>query len=60
MRQQIVCWTHASGGLTAWDFVLARALDKVKIDYSPKWLKEHQEAASSDKTANAKVTPESN
>lgn len=37
--------THAVGTLTATDFVLARAIDEIKIDYSPKWLKENPQAA---------------
>jgi 4a-hydroxytetrahydrobiopterin dehydratase len=32
--------THAAGGLTLGDFVLAAKLDTVEVDYSPKWLKE--------------------
>jgi 4a-hydroxytetrahydrobiopterin dehydratase len=35
--------THAAGGLTIYDFKLAHALDEIKIDYSPKWLKSHPE-----------------
>ncbi|RYH32739.1 4a-hydroxytetrahydrobiopterin dehydratase [archaeon] len=38
---EIVLWTHAAGGLTKNDFVLAMAIDKVKMDYSPKWLKQN-------------------
>lgn len=33
-------FTHAVGGLTKFDFNLARELDKIDVDYSPKWLKE--------------------
>lgn len=40
---EIVLFTHAAGGLTLYDFKLARAVDGVYIDYSPKWLKEHPE-----------------
>ena len=38
---EVRIFTHAVGGLTAHDFSLARALDSIKIDYSPKWLKQH-------------------
>lgn len=37
---EIVLSTHAVNGLTAYDFKLARGLDEIIIDYSPKWLKE--------------------
>jgi 4a-hydroxytetrahydrobiopterin dehydratase len=37
--------THAANGLTKYDFVLAGAIDKIKIDYSPKWLRENPQAA---------------
>lgn len=40
---EIVLFTHAADGLTLYDFKLARAVDSVYIDYSPKWLKEHPE-----------------
>lgn len=33
-------FTHAVGGLTKFDFHLARELDKIEVDYSPKWLKD--------------------
>lgn len=44
---EIVIMTHAVNGLTCNDFVLARAIDQISIDYSPKWLREHPEAAPS-------------
>ena len=31
------------------DFIVAAALDDVKVDYSPKWLKENPAAASTAK-----------
>ena len=34
--------THAAGGLTKFDFVLAAKLDAIGVDYSPKWLKQQQ------------------
>jgi 4a-hydroxytetrahydrobiopterin dehydratase len=44
---EIVLHTHKLKGVTENDIALATALDeKVKIDYSPKWLREHSEAAS--------------
>ncbi|KAJ1443326.1 pterin 4 alpha carbinolamine dehydratase-domain-containing protein [Ochromonadaceae sp. CCMP2298] len=39
----VTCWTHAAEGLTQYDFKLARALDSVGVDYSPKWLKARPE-----------------
>lgn len=33
--------THAIGGLSLHDFVLAAKLDKVEVTYSPKWLREN-------------------
>lgn len=41
---EITINTHAVGGLTKYDFILARAIDTIKIDYSPKWLKENPQA----------------
>jgi 4a-hydroxytetrahydrobiopterin dehydratase len=36
---EVILWTHAAGGLTLYDFKLAKALETIEIDYSPKWLK---------------------
>jgi 4a-hydroxytetrahydrobiopterin dehydratase len=36
-------YTHSVGGITDNDFVLAQKLDEIKVEYSPKWLKEHPE-----------------
>ena len=33
--------THSIQGLTNYDFLLARGIDSVDIDYSPKWLQEN-------------------
>ena len=33
--------THAIGGLSLHDFVLAAKLDAVDVTYSPKWLREN-------------------
>lgn len=38
---EVIIWTHAIGGLTQSDFILAREIEKVKVDYSPKWLETH-------------------
>ena len=38
---EVVIWTHAIGGLTQSDFILAREMEKIKVDYSPKWLETH-------------------
>ena len=39
-------YTHSVGGITQNDIALAQRLsEQVKVAYSPKWLKEHPEAA---------------
>ena len=39
-------YTHSVGGITQNDIALAQRLsEQVKVVYSPKWLKEHPEAA---------------
>lgn len=38
---EVVLWTHAAGGLTAYDFKLARGIETIQVDYSPKWLQNH-------------------
>lgn len=43
-------WTHKLGGVTENDLILAQKLDaQVQVDYSPRWLKAHPEAASTAK-----------
>ena len=42
---EVIIWTHAVGGLTTSDFILAAAIEKVKVDFSPKWLQSHPEFA---------------
>lgn len=37
--------THAIGGLSLPDFVLAAKIDRIEVECSPKWLKEQREAA---------------
>ena len=37
--------THAIGGLSLHDFVLAAKLDTVEVTYSPKWLRENAAVA---------------
>jgi tetrahydromethanopterin S-methyltransferase subunit D len=34
---QVVLSTHAVGGLTMFDFIMAAKLDALDIEYSPKW-----------------------
>lgn len=46
---EVVIWTHATGGLTLSDFVLAKALESIKVDYSPRWLENHPEFARNQK-----------
>jgi hypothetical protein len=36
-------YTHSVGGLTHNDFVIASLLDKLPVEYSPKFLQEHSE-----------------
>jgi 4a-hydroxytetrahydrobiopterin dehydratase len=43
---EVNMWTHKLNGITENDIQLAEMLDKeVNVVYSPKWLKEHPEAA---------------
>ena len=42
---RIVLTTHAIGGLSMHDFVLAAKLDALDVAYSPKWLRENAQAA---------------
>lgn len=47
---RVVIYTHKLNGITDSDVVLARKMDEeVKVEYSPKWLKEHPEAKSTSK-----------
>ena len=41
---EIVLYTHSLGGLSFNDIELAKQIDDVKVEYSPKWLKSHPEA----------------
>lgn len=38
---EVEIFTHKLGGVSENDFALAKLLDQVQIDYSPKWLKEN-------------------
>ena len=38
---EVVASTHAIGGLSLHDFVLAAKLDTIDVTYSPKWLREN-------------------
>jgi len=42
---QVDLFTHTLQGITENDLTLAELLDQVPVLYSPKWLKEHPEAA---------------
>lgn len=47
---EVNIFTHKLGGITENDILMAEMIsDEVKITYSPKWLKEHPEAAPSSK-----------
>jgi 4a-hydroxytetrahydrobiopterin dehydratase len=54
---EICCWTHATNGLTVADFILARALEDIEIDYSPSWLKKKEAEAGIVATATEVVDP---
>jgi 4a-hydroxytetrahydrobiopterin dehydratase len=41
---RVTASTHAIGGLSLHDFVLAAKLDTIDVTYSPKWLRENAEA----------------
>lgn len=41
---RIEMWTHAIGGLSLPDFVMAAKIDAVEVQLSPKWIKEQQAA----------------
>ena len=41
---EIVLYTHSLGGLSINDIELAKEIDTVDVQYSPKWLKSHPEA----------------
>ena len=41
---RVVLSTHAVGGLTQPDAIMAAKLDGLPVDYSPKWLAQHPEA----------------
>jgi 4a-hydroxytetrahydrobiopterin dehydratase len=43
---RVVLSTHAVGGITLPDLVIAAKLDALPVEYSPKWLREHEAAAS--------------
>ena len=40
---QVDLSTHAIGGLSKNDFIVAAKIDAVPTEYSPKWLREHKE-----------------
>jgi 4a-hydroxytetrahydrobiopterin dehydratase len=42
---RVVVSTHAVGGLTIFDLILASKLDEVDVEYSPKWLREREAQA---------------
>jgi 4a-hydroxytetrahydrobiopterin dehydratase len=39
---QVVICTHAVGGLTLFDLILASKIDEIPVVYSPKWLRSQQ------------------
>lgn len=50
---EVVLWTHAAGGLTAYDFTLAEKLSAVGTTCSPKWARENPERGAAEKLAAA-------
>ena len=41
---ELVISTHAIGGLSLFDFILAAKMDQVEVTYSPKWVRENSVA----------------
>eukprot|EP00743_Colponemidia_sp_Colp-15_P003048 GILK01003294.1.p1 GENE.GILK01003294.1~~GILK01003294.1.p1 ORF type:complete len:160 (-),score=25.33 GILK01003294.1:113-550(-) len=37
---ELVLYTHAKGGVTENDLILAAKIDQLPVEYSPKWLKD--------------------
>ena len=54
---RIEMWTHAIGGLSLPDFVMAAKMDAVEVVLSPKWVKE-QAAAAAAATASSQPNPQ--
>ena len=42
---QVVVTTHAIGGLSMFDAILAAKIDVLSVDYSPKWLRQQSHAS---------------
>lgn len=47
--------THAIGGLSMPDLVLAAKIDAIEVEMSPKWLRQRQEAAISASSATEEI-----
>ncbi len=43
---QVVLSTHAIGGLSMFDAILAAKIDALSVDYSPKWLQQQGQTSS--------------
>ncbi len=43
---QVVLSTHAIGGLSMFDAILAAKIDALSVEYSPKWLKQQAQTSS--------------
>lgn len=49
---EVILYTHKLGGITEADIALASMIQsEVKVEYSPKWLREHPEAQTSAKSS---------
>lgn len=44
VSMQVVVSTHAIGGLSMFDAILAAKIDALSVDYSPKWLRQQSKA----------------
>jgi 4a-hydroxytetrahydrobiopterin dehydratase len=42
---EVTIFTHSLGAITQLDLALAKQLDSIAVDYSPKWLLEHPRVA---------------
>ena len=43
---QVVLSTHAIGGLSMFDAIMAAKIDALSVDYSPKWLQQQAQTSS--------------
>ena len=53
VQVEVGVYTHAVGSITMPDLVLAAKIDGIEVEYSPKWVKQQQEAAAAKAAAGA-------